>query len=61
MRATGVLLLFLAALSVFTVLSVAVMTADTFRERLHYHRLQRESARVRALIALPRGVAQQIG
>ena len=48
MRATSVLLLFFAALSVFTALSVAVMTADTFRERLHYHRLQRERARVYA-------------
>ena len=48
MRATGVLLLFLAGLSVFTALSVAVMTADTFRERLHYHRLQRERAHVYA-------------
>lgn len=48
MRAVGVLLLVLAALSVFTALSVAVMTADTFRERLHHHRLQRERARVYA-------------
>lgn len=44
----GVLLVFLAALSSFTALSVAVMTADTFRERLHHHRLQRERARVYA-------------
>jgi hypothetical protein len=48
MKATGVLLLFFAGLSVFTALSVAVMTADTFRERLHHHRLQRERAHVYA-------------
>ena len=40
--------LFVAALGVFTALSLTVMTADTFRERLHYHRLQRERAHVYA-------------
>ena len=48
MRAAGVLLLFLVTVSVFTALSVVVMTADTFRERLHHHRLQRERAHVYA-------------
>lgn len=48
MRPVGVLLLILAALSVFTALSLMVMTADTFRERLHHHRLQRERANVYA-------------
>lgn len=48
MRATGVLLLIVAASSVFAALSVAVMTADTFRERLRHHRLQRERAHVYA-------------
>ena len=41
-------MLCVAAVSVFTALSLAVMTADTFRERLHYHRLQRERAHVYA-------------
>lgn len=48
MRAVGVLLLLVASVSVFTALSLMVMTADTFRERLHHHRLQRERANVYA-------------
>ena len=48
MRAVGVLLLLVASVSVFTTLSLMVMTADTFRERLHHHRLQRERANVYA-------------
>ena len=48
MRACGVLLMAFAALAAATLLCVAVMTADTWRERLHHHRLERERAHVYA-------------
>ena len=48
MRACGVLLIAAAFALAATLLCVAVMTADTWRERLHHHTLERERAHVYA-------------